>query len=94
MSSQLKAEYGLTKSADDPKIAKALLAIAAVRYQTFCERFGRAPKCEEPLLFDSTYEHPIIASPAEQVQQIMTAAKIADVDPSLVLNFLALTPIN
>ena len=94
MTSQLKANCSLVESTNDRSTAKALLAIAGVRYQAFCDRFGRAPGFKEPLLFDPNSEEPIIASPAEQVRQVISAATIANVDPIVALDFLGLAPVN
>ena len=74
----------------DPQKVTALLAVSAVRYAAFCERFGRDPEPDEPLLFDPTADEPVPASLANRVLQAVSAALLADVDVDLVLNYLGL----
>jgi hypothetical protein len=76
----------------DRQQVTALLAVSAVRYAAFCERFGRDPEPDEPLLFDPSAEQPVPASLANRVLQAVSAALLADVDAELVLNYLGLPP--
>ena len=66
----------------------ALLEIVRVRFRTFERKFGRLPKPDEPLFFDSSKEYPVKADLAQARAQILEAARQAKVDPDLVLAFL------
>jgi len=75
-------------------VASALIAIAQVRYEAFCEHFGREPEPDEPLLFDPEEELPTAASAEDRMHQVISAATISNVDPDLVLNYLGFTYIH
>ena len=75
----------------DNSVALALIAIAQVRYEAFCEHFGREPEPDEPLLFDPAEDLPTAANAADRTRQVISAALISNVDPDLALNYLGLT---
>ena len=69
-------------------LATALLGVASIRFGAFCERFGRDPLPEEPLLFDPICDEPTPANASDRMLQVMSAAAAANVDAVLVLRFL------
>ncbi len=72
-------------------VASALIAIAQVRYEAFCEHFGRETEPDEPLLFDPEEKMPTAANAADRKLQVINAATISNVDPDLVLSYLGFT---
>jgi hypothetical protein len=72
----------------DTGMALALLEIARIRYEAFCERFGREPEADDPLLFDPCEDEPVPANASDQVLQVVSAAKLSNVDVEMVLGFL------
>ena len=68
--------------------AIAMLKVFRMRYQAFCERFGRHPEPDEPLFFDPAQEQPVAPEPAVIRSQVKAAALAARVDPELVLDFV------
>lgn len=77
-------------SAPDMRAKRALLEIVRIRFRAFESKFGREPKPDEPLFFDSGHQHPVKAELAEARMQIINAARQAKVDGDLVLAFLGL----
>ncbi len=69
-------------------VASALIAIAQIRYEAFCEHFGREPEPDEPLLFDPAEDLPTAANLVDRTRQVINAAMLSNVDPDLVLNYL------
>ena len=69
-------------------LATALLGVASVRFGAFCERFGRDPLPEDPLLFDPICDEPTPANAADRLLQVLAAAAAANVDGALVLRYL------
>jgi len=72
------------------QLGKALFHITKIRYSAFCERFGRSPEPDEPLLFDPVKKEPTLADVDDQILQIMSAALVSEVEPRLVLDYLGL----
>lgn len=72
-------------------LALALIAVAQVRYEAFCERFGREPEPDEPLLFDPEEDLPTVAKTSDRMLQVVSAAMLSNVDPDIVLNYLGFT---
>lgn len=72
-------------------VASALIAIAQIRYEAFCQHFGREPEPDEPLLFDPAEDLPTAANVADRTLQVINAAMLSNVDPDLVLNYLGFT---
>jgi hypothetical protein len=77
-----------SRLSDDPELA--VLKIARVRYQIFRDRFGRAPRPDEPLFFDSKHREPVIAGETEMFSQIMDAAIATRSDCKSVMKYLGL----
>ena len=71
-------------------IGIAMLKIARVRYEIFRARFGRDPGPDDPLFFDSTKDHPVVAGESEMCSQIVDAAGATRSDYMCVMKFLGL----
>jgi hypothetical protein len=69
----------------------ATLEVFRMRYQAFCDQFGRDPEPDEPLFFDPAQERPVPPDPAVIRSQVMAAASAARVDARLVLDFMRLS---
>ena len=85
------ATNGFSEPHVTDRVALALLAITQVRFDAFCERFGREPEPDEPLLFDPEEDLPTAANFAERMSQVISAATLSNVDPDLVLSYLGFT---
>jgi hypothetical protein len=75
----------------EEQTAIATLEVFRMRYQAFCERFGRDPEPDEPLFFDPAQQQPVAPEPAVIRSQVMAAALAARVDARLVLAFMRLS---
>ncbi|MGO9063081.1 MAG: hypothetical protein ACLQU2_37815 [Candidatus Binataceae bacterium] len=72
-------------------MAMATLEVFRVRYQAFCDRFGRDPEPDEPLFFDPEQEQPVAPDSSAIRLQIIAAASVARVDARLVMDFMRLS---
>lgn len=81
----LSASY--EESIGNRGIAAALIEIARIRYEAFRERFGRDPEPDEPLLFDPREDEPTAANSSDRVLQVVSAARLCNVDANTVLNY-------
>jgi hypothetical protein len=69
----------------------ATLEVFRMRFQAFCERFGRDPEPDEPLFFDPAQETPVAPESSVIRSQIIAAATAARVDSRLVIDFMRLS---
>ena len=72
-------------------MAMATLEVFRMRFQAFCERFGRDPEPDEPLFFDPAQEQPVAPDSAIIRSQIQAAAAAAKVDARLVMDFMRIS---
>lgn len=82
-----------TEQAEQTALAGALIKIVRIRYDAFRERFGRDPKPDEPLLFESAEVEPASADTNHQILQVISAAVLAQVDAAPILDLLGLVQI-
>lgn len=66
----------------------ATLEVFRLRFQAFCDRFGREPEPDEPLFFDPELDQPVAPESAVIRSQIVAAATAARVDARLVMEFM------
>jgi hypothetical protein len=71
-------------------IGVAMLKIARVRYDIFRSKFGRDPRPNEPLFFDSMRDQPVVAGADEMWSQVMDAVVATRSDYLSVMKFLGL----
>jgi hypothetical protein len=62
---------------------KALLSVVLIRYQAFCDRFGREPLPDEPLFFNPEADSPVVADPSQLRAQFADACRKTGIEPSL-----------
>ncbi|HEY2663523.1 MAG TPA: hypothetical protein VGI47_04235 [Candidatus Binataceae bacterium] len=84
------SSFGSRSFSRQAEVQRALLTIAALRYQEFYERFGREPGPDEPLFFDPEHNEPKLADHRQTRIQVLTAASMANVDAKPVLELLGL----
>ena len=70
-------------------MALATLEVFRMRYQAFCDQFGRDPEPDEPLFFDPAQQIPVPPEPSVIRSQVMEAAAATRVDAKLVLDFMS-----
>src|SRR5580704_11343623 len=75
----------------EERMAMATLEVFRMRFQAFCERFGRDPEPDEPLFFDPAQETPVAPESSVIRSQIIAAATAARVDSRLVIDFMRLS---
>ncbi len=66
----------------------ALLEVIRYRFSAFEAKFGRKPDPDEPLFFDSSESHPVLASQREFREQVRTAASASGLDVGPIFRLL------
>jgi hypothetical protein len=75
----------------EERMAMATLEVFRMRFQAFCDRFGRDPEPDEPLFFDPAQDQPVAPESSVIRAQIMAAATAAKVDARLVMDFMRIS---
>ncbi len=70
----------------------SLISVISHRFDVFRAAFGREPGLDEELFFDETKPQPVRAHRTEIRRQIIAAARVRELNPLPLLNYLGLRP--